>query len=406
MEYNGYNANIWKFYLYKVFTSLQITVPIYVLFLLANNLSMTQVMLLQSFYTFLIFFFEIPSGVFADLYGRKNSLILSSIFLTFAFITFGFGRMYIIFFLAAFLWAISQSLKSGADTAILFDSLKIIDKTNLFTRYNGRSNSLEMLTLGISAVIGGVIANYFGNRILFFISAILFFVSVIISISFKEPTFHKKIIEKKYLAHMKEALLFSYKNKIVKSFIVFFAFFGAFAYMLYFLIQPFFNQGEYAKFIVGIAVAGYFVFCSIGSFFSEHIISKIKPKKLAIIIVLISLTIFLLMPNISKWFAILLVFVHSFIAGVAGVLANNEINKNTESHHRATVLSVLNFLQKIIYAVVAPFIGYFTDVYTLDVAFLMVGILLLIFFIFMIFSFSFISNRKSSENLVKDINKA
>jgi len=93
-----YRSNIWKYYFYKLFTSLEITVPIYVLFLLENNLSMTQVMILQSFYTFLIFIFELPSGVFADLYGRKNSLIFSSIFLTLAFITFGIGKFYFVFF--------------------------------------------------------------------------------------------------------------------------------------------------------------------------------------------------------------------------------------------------------------------------------------------------------------------
>lgn len=387
METKIYNSNIWKFYVYKIFTSLEITVPIYVLFLLSNNLSMTQVMVLQTVYTIFIFLLEIPSGMFADFFGRKNSLIISSVFLTLAFITFGISELYFIFFIAAFFWAIAQSLRSGADTALLFDSLKLINKTKYFPKYNGRSNSLEMLTLGFSAIIGGIIANYYGYRILFFISAFFFIISVFISFSFKEPKFQTKIIKKKYFTHIRNSLYFSYKNKIVKHFIIFFAFFGAFALMLYYLIQPYFNQGEYANLIVGIAVAGYFLFCALGSFLADHIINKICSKKLVIIIILISLSIFSLISFVSTFIAIIFVFIHSFLAGVAGILANNEINKETKSHNRATVLSILNFLQKMIYAIVAPLIGYITDVYTLEITFLMIGILLTIYFIILLFNF-------------------
>ncbi|MFT4304985.1 MAG: MFS transporter, partial [Candidatus Woesearchaeota archaeon] len=116
-------------------------------------------------------------------------------------------------------------------------------------------------------------------------------------------------------------------------------------------------------------------------------INKICSKKLVIIIILISLSIFSLISFVSTLIAIIFVFIHSFLAGVAGILANNEINKETKSHNRATVLSILNFLQKMIYAIVAPFIGYITDIYTLEITFLMIGILLTIYFIILLFNF-------------------
>lgn len=388
-----YESNIWKFYTYKILTSLDITVSIFVLFLLANSLSMTQVMILQSVYTFFIFLFEIPSGVFADMYGRKTSLILSSLFLTIAFLVFGFNSLYLIFFIAVFLKAIAKSLLSGADVALLFDSLKSINKTKLFSRFNGRSNSLEMLTLGISSVIGGTIATYYGNRILFFLSAIIFMVSLFFAFSFYEPKKHyKKIIEKNYIQHLKEATKFSFTNNTVRYFLLYFSIFGFFAFMLYYLIQPFFTQ-ENTKLFVGIAVAGYFIFCSLGSFVSEHIIKRFKTKKLLVTISLISAFAFFLIPLTNKYIAVGLVFINSFIVGVAGVLANQKINENTESHHRATVLSVLNFTQKLIYAIVAPFIGYIADIYTLNATFIVLGIGL--FLLFTYYLILFLIDRKS-----------
>jgi predicted MFS family arabinose efflux permease len=235
-----------------------------------------------------------------------------------------------------------------------------------------------MLTFGISALSGGILASVFGNRPLFFLSAFFFAISIIVAFLFKDVASSKNLIEKHHLLHLKEALVFSYKHPLVRHFILFFGFFGAFAYMLYYLIQPYFNEGSNAKIIVGIAVTGYFVFCALGSFFSEHVISRIKPQKLVLAILLLSGMIFLLIPFAGLWLGILLVFVHSFMAGVAGVLAYTQINDATASHHRATVLSVLNFFQKILYAVAAPFIGVVADVYSLNVAFLMVGVVLVV----------------------------
>ena len=71
---------------------------------------------------------------------------------------------------------------------------------------------------------------------------------------------------------------------------------------------------------------------------------------------------------------------NSFIVGVAGVLANQKINDFADSNHRATVLTVLNFMQKIVYAIVAPFIGYVADIYSLGAAFVVLGFGLFLLF--------------------------
>ena len=63
-----YANNIWKFYLFKIAGALELTIAIYVLFLLANNLSITQVMILETIFMCLILLFEIPSGIFADFF--------------------------------------------------------------------------------------------------------------------------------------------------------------------------------------------------------------------------------------------------------------------------------------------------------------------------------------------------
>lgn len=73
-------ANIWKYYLFEVFTSLTFFLPIIVLFWQENGLSMTEIMLLQSFFAITVVVLEIPTGYFADIFSRKLSLVCSALF--------------------------------------------------------------------------------------------------------------------------------------------------------------------------------------------------------------------------------------------------------------------------------------------------------------------------------------
>jgi len=83
----------------------------------------------------------------------------------------------------------------------------------------------------------------------------------------------------------------------------------------------------------------------------------------------------------------------SFVCGVRDIFVNKGINEYTDSHHRATVVSIQSMSKSLMYAVFAPLIGYFTDIFTPSAAFLMMGVGLFIFFIYYLI-LSWI-NRKS-----------
>ena len=105
-----YSNNIWKFYLFSFVSALELTVSIYVLFLLANNLSMTQVMLLETIFIGVVLILEVPSGVFADLYGRKTALAISALCSSISLIIFGFGTNFWIFLIAQIIIALGWAL--------------------------------------------------------------------------------------------------------------------------------------------------------------------------------------------------------------------------------------------------------------------------------------------------------
>jgi len=58
--------------LFQAFSALSFFVPIIVLFWQENDLNLTQIMILQSLFSLTVVLLEIPSGYFADVFGRKN----------------------------------------------------------------------------------------------------------------------------------------------------------------------------------------------------------------------------------------------------------------------------------------------------------------------------------------------
>jgi len=76
---NKIQQNIWKMYFIKATRMFLLIMPIVVLFFQDNGLSMTQIFLLNSIFSISIVLFEIPSGYFSDVMGRKKCLIIATI---------------------------------------------------------------------------------------------------------------------------------------------------------------------------------------------------------------------------------------------------------------------------------------------------------------------------------------
>ncbi|MBT4477844.1 MAG: MFS transporter, partial [Flavobacteriales bacterium] len=105
--------NILKLYLLKGFLWFMVSMPIIVLFFQENGLTLMEVMILQSVYSLTVAITEIPSGYIADYFGRRNSIILSTLFIFIGYLIFSNYSGFEIFILAEFLVAIGGSLMSG-----------------------------------------------------------------------------------------------------------------------------------------------------------------------------------------------------------------------------------------------------------------------------------------------------
>ena len=66
-------------------------------------------------------------------------------------------------------------------------------------------------------------------------------------------------------------------------------------------------------------------------------------------------------------------FLFYLVRGIATPILKNYINQYAQSEIRATILSVRDFIIRIIFAVVGPLLGWITDNINLESAFILAG---------------------------------
>jgi DHA3 family tetracycline resistance protein-like MFS transporter len=98
--------------------------PVYVLYFRHYRINLFEIALLAAVFEASILLFEMPTGLVADLYGRRISVILSAVFSLIAGFVFIFFPFLAGFLVAEILAGFGETLRSGALEAWLVDSLK------------------------------------------------------------------------------------------------------------------------------------------------------------------------------------------------------------------------------------------------------------------------------------------
>ena len=362
-------SNINKMYLLKAVKWFMIIMPIIVLFFEEHGLSLTQIMILQASYSFTVALFEIPSGFFADIYGRRSSLFYGSIFIFIGYLIFSFFSGFNEFFIAEIFLGIGGSLVSGADSAIIYDTLLELNQDENYTKIEGRNYGIGNLSEGIAGVLGGFLALASLDLPVYIQTFIMFF-SIPISYSLIEPKSSYKLAKSlnSILLIVKE--IFFYNNKL-KWYIIYSSAMGVGTLSIAWFVQPFLIELQTPLIYYGVIWASLNIIAGIASYYSY----LFNSNKLLIYISLLMITSFVCLGlNITIYGLIFIVIIY-IIRGVITPNLRNLININSTSERRATVLSLRSFMIRISFAIIAPIFGYITDSYNISYVFYVLAII-------------------------------
>ena len=383
--------NIWKLYVIKGLMWFMVAMPIIVLFFQENGLSLQEIMILQGAYSMMVALMEIPSGYIADLFGRKKTLVLGTLFCFLGFALFSFSFGFWEFFIAELLLGVGNSFISGSDSALLYDSLLESEQSDEYTRIEGKTYSIGNFAEAGAGILGGFLAEM-SLRYPWYVQAVIACLAIPFALSLVEPKIKGQQLEKSFGTIIKVVKYTLVEHKLLKWFTLFSAITGIATLSMAWFAQPFFKEVGIPIKWFGILWAGLNFSVGISSYHAHRFETKMNKNTLLVFIgVGIAVCMAFLGFSESKWgvFWILLIYL---IRGVATPILRNYINEVTSSEIRATVLSVRSFIIRTSFALTAPFLGWVADQYTLGQSFWILGTIVGVFGL--ICSFKLISLSK------------
>lgn len=157
--------------------------------------------------------FEVPTGVFSDLIGRKNTVIAGALCSTISVILYAIGGNYWWLAAGALLEGIGSSFYSGNNDALLHDTVSESGAAEEYKQYYGKFNSYNQIGLVIVAVSGGIMANI-SYALVLWASLIPRLVLVALAFQIVEPK-KKTASHTNIYTHMSESLgQFSVNRKL------------------------------------------------------------------------------------------------------------------------------------------------------------------------------------------------
>ncbi len=361
--------------------------PVVKLFYAENNLDDFDLFLLHAIYSAIIFIVEVPSGYMADVWGRKNSMLLGLLLGVTGFTFYSFGTGFYGFLMAEIALGIGEGFISGTDSALLYDTLLQQKKQQQYIKYEGRITGGGNLA---EALAGFVVTLMALNTLrgYYYLQTVITAIGFIAAWFLIEPKMHthRDEISWQAIIHIVKDTL--WRNPVLSRFVIFSAIIGFSSLSMAWLAQIFLYQAEVPHNYFGIIWAILNGMVALGAILS-HRINTILGHRFSLIFILIFLSggYFVASGTIEP-IGIIFLLVFYFVRGTAHPILKNRIQMYTTSGVRATVLSVRSLFIRIMFAVLGPLLGVITKKISLSVALLVSGSVIFIpgfFLIILIF---------------------
>jgi MFS family permease len=351
-----HRGNIWRLFTAQALLSLILWVPIWVVFLQGKGVALTQIGVLEGFAWLLTAFLEVPTGAIADRWGRKASIALGGMLYALAMFLILAEALSPAFLLGYALWNSSMAFVSGADTALLYDTLKADGREDQAARQSGRYAAIQQGSQGVAAVIGAAIATV-DITLCFTLCGVAALIATGLVVTMKEPPHVDEdgAARLGYWKNLQTAVGIAARRPVVRALLLLYATILTLPLVVYYvLLQPYAVGVGLPIATLGIVVAGVQLTSVVASWLAYRATRYVALTTItAIGVGLLILTQGLLgaVPSIPSIGLVLLV---ALVPALLGPLLLARLNELIPSAQRATILSLSALMFELGLAVAMP----------------------------------------------------
>lgn len=379
---SSYKSNIHKVSLHSFITGLRTFLPIIFVYFSDLGFSYLEIGTLFSIQAASTLFFEVPAGTFADRFGSKWSIIMSSFIFIFVFAAIPFVSSFLIMTCIFVMWGCAKAFYSGSDTTLIIESLKIEGSLLDTSRFLGRKWACFYYGLAF----GGLLCPFLlavDVKYTFFVPSFLNFVAVLILLTVRQPPLDKTEISgihhvktsRQYLKFLNDGIRMLLEHRTLKYLILFTILFTASSLAYFQYIQRIFEDAGVARENFGYLYA---MFTIVAAVFSQkaHSIDHWLGEKRTIYLLLFVTALSLFGTSVFSTYpwVFIPILIMQVQAGIYIPIMNHYLNRHIESHNRATLNSMKSFSGGMLMMITSPFVGFLADTFNYKFALSMLGV--------------------------------
>ena len=298
-------------------------------------------------------------GALADHIGRKKVLASGAALFSLTILGFAFTSNYWLLFADYVLWAFAMAMRSGADQALIYDSLKEAGQESRFGRIAGRGFAVTLTAGLLGVVIGGFVAAQTSLAFTIAISALGPLAAVSVALAMREPRVAHA--EKHYWRDLRSGMSFAWTTPQVRYAMLFGSVLLTAGFVPVVLIQPFLIDYDVPTSLYGVYQAPLRVISVVAAMVAFRLASRAGVPRMFLMGSAGMVIAYSGIALIDAQAAFAFFAIPSLIQGLVRPTLDNYINERTPSERRATVLSVLSLFLSLELAFFEPILGCVAD---------------------------------------------
>lgn len=325
-------------------------------------------------------FTEIPTGAFADLLGRKTTLIISLFLSTIGQFVMAITGSFSGLLISVFIMGIGAAFYSGTMDAFIYDSLKENKQQSNYDKIFSKIQTFQLITIMICTVIGGYLYSV-SPRLPFYLNSLFLFIGTILSLFLVEPSIDSiKFSFKNFIFQTRQGFNYLFKPIEVRNKILLLLAIGCiFTISTEVLDNILGVEFGFDSKSLSLLMALILLITSIIVQLAPILRRRYGDITSIFFIGILTVLVYIISPFASLFIGGLILILRQSGDSIFQNLSSNVLNVSVPSQYRATSISTFNMVKNIPYALTAFCIGNLMDSITARNVSFILGVLLLIF---------------------------
>jgi MFS family permease len=350
-------TNITAIYLMGFFHSFMVVIPVFVPLLQGYGLTMSQVLQTQALFAMTVAILEVPSGYFADIWGRKHAILAGSLCNGVGFLLLMSADSFADFLMYEFLLGLGISLISGADLALLYDSDAQLGGA---ARSLSRLISIEAGASGIAGICASLLLIYSNMQMLLLLQAICGFMPLLLGLLLVETP--RPQLQLSHSANAREIFrLLLFGKPVVLWTTLAIIVFGLLAVYSFWMYQKYWELAGVPVAGFGYIWAAFALTVSVAARYAGVLEQRLGWRRLLWVAAALPLLGLLGMALASGWVGVLFGLAIQVSRGLSLTIFYDALNRRVPGDYRATVNSLVSLGVRGIFIVTGPLLGYLLD---------------------------------------------